>query len=259
MFEFAQTNLQLFKQMDEEGYSLADRAMVAGAYRQIMPMFSGRYRGNEKPFISHLVGTASILVSGRMDVDLVLAGLLHAVYMAGDFGFQPGTRQTQRKRQVTREWAGDAAETIIAAYDDSRWDPESVKSWLSMHDPLTELERSVIILHLANTLEDFLDHGVGYCRGSKLARLSRPEMQRDILTLAHCHAWPVLATNLNNAFSDFNSGKTPVVRAGFIGESALILPPSARRRLLPIGLGWLVRRLRRFKTTTRQGQYLHER
>ncbi|MBK6740426.1 MAG: hypothetical protein IPG64_22590 [Haliea sp.] len=108
MFEFAQTNLQLLRQMDEQEYYQQDRERVASAYRQLMPMFSGLYRENEKSFLAHLVGTASILVSGRLQVERVLAGLLHAVYMAGDFRFPAGntTDATQTTTHSRAGWRG---------------------------------------------------------------------------------------------------------------------------------------------------------
>lgn len=233
--------------MDEHGYCQGDRERVALAYRQLMPMFSGLYRGNEKPFIAHLIGTASILVSGRMQVEQVLAGLLHAVYMAGDFGFQPGTRQTQRKRQHIRDLAGKETESIIAAYDSTSWNLELVRVLLPTSDALPALDRAVITLHLVNTLEDLLDDGVSYCTGPKLAKMSCPEMQRGMLTLSHSHTWPAFSTNLEQALGEFNAGKTLIDRAGFLGKSALILPPSSCRRKLPTAQGWLVRRLRRLK------------
>lgn len=251
MFEYAQTNLQLFQQMDERGYGQADRERVALAYRQLMPMFSGLYRGNDKPFIAHLIGTASILVSGRIPVEQVLAGLLHAVYMAGDFGFQPGTRQTVRKRRLIRDLAGEEAESIITAYDASSWSLESVSGWLSAPDSLSDLDRAVIRLQLANTLEDLLDHGVNYCTGSKSARMSCAQLQQGMLSLSRSHAWPSFSQALEQALRDFNTAKTPVDRAGFLGQSKLILPPSSARRMLPTAQGGLVRRLRRLKDAIR--------
>ncbi|MBK6740425.1 MAG: hypothetical protein IPG64_22585 [Haliea sp.] len=143
-------------------------------------------------------------------------------------------------------------ESIIAAYDAAHWDVESVRSMLSMSDALSELDRSLVTLHLANALEDFLDDGMSCCSASKLAKMSCPEMQHGMLTLSHSHAWPALSISLEQAMSDFNAGRASVDRAGFMGKSALILPPSAGSRMLPTGWGWLVRRLRRMKALVRR-------
>lgn len=248
MFEFAQTNLQLYRQMDELGYSLSDREQVASAYRFLMPMFSGQYRGTEKPFISHLVGTASILASHRLSMTLVVAGLLHAVYMAGDFGFQPGTRQTERKRRCIRNQAGTEVEAIVSTYDDMRWDTDSLRAYRSKNEPMPNLIESALTVQFANTLEDLLDHGVSYCSGSKFETLSSPEMQAELLALSEIHAWPELTNRLTQAIADLNAGAGAVGRNSFMGQSALVLPPSSERKFLPTAQGWLVRRLRRLKS-----------
>lgn len=245
MFEFAQTNLQLYRQMNQRGYRAEDREEVASAYRFLMPMFAGIYRGSEKPFISHLVGTASILVANSVPVELVLAGLLHAVYVAGDFGFEPGTRQTKRKRQCVRDLAGVKVEAIISAYDDIRWNAESVHCYLEHLEDLQQETRSVLILRLANTLEDLLDDGMKFCPPKRDA--ASEDMQVAILALARALGCPELETQLQLALSAFNSKKESVDRSGFMGQSALVLPPSARRKFTPRARGWIVRRLRRLK------------
>lgn len=245
MFEFAQTNLQLYRQMNQCGYRAEDRERVASAYRFLMPMFAGVYRGSEKPFISHLVGTASILVAHSAPVELILAGLLHAVYMAGDFGFEPGTRQTARKRQCVRDLAGLQAEEIISVYDDIRWNTESVHYYLEHLEELRQETRSALKLQLANTLEDLLDDGMKYCP-PKIDATSE-DMQVAILVLARALGFPKLEAQLQLALSAFNSEEMSVDSSGFMGQSALVLPPSARRKFAPRARGWIVRRLRRLK------------
>jgi (p)ppGpp synthase/HD superfamily hydrolase len=245
MFEFAQTNLQLYRQMHLCGYCAEDRERVASAYRFLMPMFAGVYRGSEKPFISHLVGTASILVAHSVPVELVLAGLLHAVYMAGDFGFEPGTRKTKRKRQCVRDLVGVKVETIISAYDDIRWNAESVHCYLEHLEELQQKTRSALKLQLANTLEDLLDDGMKFCPWKKDA--TTEEMQVAIPALARALGCPELETQLQLALSALNSKEVSVDSSGFMGQSALVLPPSARRKFIPRARGWIVRRLRRLK------------
>ena len=83
---YAQTNLQLYAQMLRAAYPETDVDRVRAAYEFALPLFAGAYRGSGKPFIAHLVGTASILVSIRARMPVVVAGLLHAVYASGEFG-----------------------------------------------------------------------------------------------------------------------------------------------------------------------------
>ena len=75
---YAQTNIQLFNQVRQQGYSHEDLARFSQAYRFSLPLFSGRFRASGKTFFAHLAGTASVLASLGVDGQLVTAGLLHA-------------------------------------------------------------------------------------------------------------------------------------------------------------------------------------
>jgi hypothetical protein len=247
MFEFAQTNLQLYRQMELLGYNPEEREKVAAGYRFLMPTFSGLYRGTEKPFITHLVGTASILVAYRASIDWVLAGLLHAVYAIGDFGFDPGTRETPRKRRLVSNLIGEEAEDLIIAYDAMRWTESAVDDYLRGYQQHSQQIKAALNLQLANTLEDLLDLGTNYERGTKFATMSSPKMQQAILALARMHSWPGLARQLEQALAAFNAGVTPVDAGGAMGQSKLVLPPSAQRKFISTARGSVVRRMRRAK------------
>jgi len=243
MFEFAQTNIQLFGQMAGQSYTLVEREQAATVYRFLMPMFSGLYRGTEKPFISHLIGTASILVAQKESIEIVLAGMLHAVYMAGDFGFQRGSRRTRRKIHVIENLAGVKVEEIVSCYDSIRWNPENVRHYRLNLDGVSLLERSALKLQLANTLEDLLDHGMNFSTGEKANLIASSEMQEDILYLGTRLAGCEFGDRLASALEEFKSGKTAVNAGYFKGRSSLILPPSARMKMIQRVWGWIVRRL----------------
>jgi len=251
MFEFAQTNLQLYGQLEVLGYDSIDRERVAATYRFLMPMFSGLYRGTEQPFISHLVGTASILASQKLPIDLVLAGLAHAVYMAGDFGFQAGTRQTVRKRRCIQAVVGIEAEAIVARYDEMPWDTSALRAYVATFESTPVLARQALALWLANTLEDFCDDGMNYCAGPKLEKMRSPEMLSTILDVCRTLESPGMFERIDGAIANLNGGMVAVDASAFMGRSALVLPPSARRKFLPRALGGLVRRLRRLAAARR--------
>ncbi len=86
MHSYAQTNIQLFNQLRQDGYSDADLILVRNAYELAMVLFTGRFQPSGKSFIAHVVGTASILAWLRLPAPVVAAGLLHNVYENGDFG-----------------------------------------------------------------------------------------------------------------------------------------------------------------------------
>src|SRR5215469_10044102 len=77
MTVYAQTNIQLYNQLAELGYTAEDARRVHRAYGLAMQLFTGSYRGSGRPFLSHLVGTASVLASVRAPIEVVTAGLLH--------------------------------------------------------------------------------------------------------------------------------------------------------------------------------------
>jgi (p)ppGpp synthase/HD superfamily hydrolase len=58
---YAQTNLQLYRQLRDR--TDADVALVAAAYELALSLFPRSFRATGKPFLCHLVGTASILDS----------------------------------------------------------------------------------------------------------------------------------------------------------------------------------------------------
>ena len=253
MYPFAQTNLQLYRQMAELDYTAQERERVAVAYRFLMPTFSAMYRGTEKPFIAHLVGTASILAAHRVRIELVLAGLLHAVYTVGDFGFQPGTRQTRRKQSVIREVAGEETERIVTTYDRLGLDLNKIETCVREHAQRTEVERDAVVLLLANTLEDLLDFGAQYCVKTKLEPLSSPDMKAALVSLARQYGCPRLTRDLEKALASLGTVSAPIDPRQAMGESRLILPPSSSRDLLPTAIGWSVRRLRRLQARLSQG------
>ena len=83
MERFAQTHLQLYRQLQDAAYKEEDLLLIDRSYRYAMRIFSGQFRPNNKPFLMHLVGVASILASIRQPSYVVAAGLLHSAYALG--------------------------------------------------------------------------------------------------------------------------------------------------------------------------------
>lgn len=247
MFEFAQTNLQLRRQMAAQDYSSDAVARVDEAYRLAACLFSAQYRNTGKPFIAHLVGTASILASHAASTDSLVAGLLHAAYMTGDFGFHPGQRGSSRQRAWLRERIGNAAEERIASYDRLRWNAQTLADISQRYNSLDTLTREVLQVRLANTYEDFMDGAMCRKVPGKAAMYCNASVQENLLTLAHQAEWPQLQALLRAAFQEFNQAQVPMTASSNQSFLPLHLPPSARRRLLPKIEGGLVRRWRRLR------------
>ena len=83
MHRYAQTNLQLYGQLGAAGWTEPQLALVASGYELAMEICGASFRPNGKPFMCHLVGTASIVASWVAPVDEVVCGLLHSAYTHG--------------------------------------------------------------------------------------------------------------------------------------------------------------------------------
>src|SRR5262245_55818099 len=103
---YAQTHLQLLNQLRDHGYSSADLVSVERAHAYARELFTGSYRASGKPFICHLIGTASVLASLTMPVTAVAAGLLHAAYPLGDFGTGWLGSSALKRAQVRQRMGG---------------------------------------------------------------------------------------------------------------------------------------------------------
>jgi GT2 family glycosyltransferase len=78
--ELKQTRSDLLDLAQERGYRPRDLAIIADAYHLAHVLTAGGYRPCGRPFVNHLVGTASVLVRYDFSVEIVAAGLMHAAY-----------------------------------------------------------------------------------------------------------------------------------------------------------------------------------
>ncbi len=161
MHSYAQTNVQLFNQLRCEGYSKKDRESVREAYEFALRLFTGLFLPSGKTFIDHLVGTASVLASLHVPVEMVTAGLIHAAYLHGNFGgIRKGISETTRNQ--VRLAVGPEVEEYVVRYERMPWDPEIFPVLLDTIDKLSRIDRDVLLMRLANDLEHNLDFGSLY-------------------------------------------------------------------------------------------------
>jgi len=203
---FPQTNLQLFGLMQRAGYPEPDLALVRRAYDLAVRLFTAKYRGSGKPLLAHLVGTAGVLASLRAPAPLVAAGVLHAAYIFGDFGDARGGA-TAAKRDTLRKEAGADVEDIIARYDALRWDASSIEEIHASVRDLAPADRGVLLLRLANELEDHLDLGVLYCGNAGDRRTAIRSWLHGCVDLARQLDQPALAAAFERVFDEILSGE----------------------------------------------------
>lgn len=229
MRTYAQTNLQLLNQLIAVGYPEADLQCVFTAYQLAMELFTGRFRASGKPFLAHLVGTASILGDLAVPIPLVVAGLLHSAYSHGDFG--PLSREAKSKR--IRQAIGEEANAYLVRYDNLTWKPHTIPE---LHQQLSRLKsetQGVILMRLANELEEHYDLGLLYCGNPNRHQQSRHQCAPIMVEMAHQLGFPTLAGNLSEAFQRTATAQIPANLTNPTGEryTTLVVPHSCRQRL----------------------------
>ena len=152
----AQTNLQLYNQLAAAGFQVREIQQVDVAYGAALRLFTGRYRANGKPFSAHLVGTASILTRHGAPLDVIIAGLLHATYLQGEFGSgKPGA--SPNRRRWMRQFVSSEVDELLVAYAQFPWKPKHLAQLAPEVTSLPERTRKVLFMRIANALEDQLD------------------------------------------------------------------------------------------------------
>src|SRR5690349_1318442 len=159
MKRYAQTNLELYVQLQAEGYDGVAQESVMRAYMLACQLFAGLHRASGKVFVAHTVGTASALVEARARLPVVVAGLIHAAYTHGEFG--DGWRSvTATKRAHVRTAVGPEAESLVDRYTSFRWRAEALPGLRAALPSLDALDRDVVLMRLANEVDDHLDLGI---------------------------------------------------------------------------------------------------
>lgn len=246
MHSYAQTNLQLFNQLRHLGYSNTELSCIFNAYQLVMRLFTGQFRASGKTFIAHLVGTASIL--GRIGAPgkVVAAGLLHAAYASGDFGDEKKGISDAKQQQIRRA-VGQEVEEYIARYTTLKWTEKSISAIHNQIDTLAPIDRDVLLIRLANELEEYLDLGILYCGEAKQEKYIKHDCHL-MVDMADKLGFPTLAAELSEVLRETAGSEIPVELSNRSGQksSFLILPISYQKPLLAILYRRLAIKLRRF-------------
>jgi (p)ppGpp synthase/HD superfamily hydrolase len=178
MHRFAQTNLQLFNQLSSLGYGAPALRSTRHGYEHAMQLFTGQFRASGKTFLAHLVGTASILASWHAEPDVVIAGLLHAAYLSGDFG----TSNMAAKREDLVARVGPIVEAYVYEYTTLESSFGSRQELVRQAAAASSNARRAVLMRLANELEELLDLAPLYI--GEFRRRHQLEMSRLCLDIA---------------------------------------------------------------------------
>ena len=196
----AQTNLQLFNELSAAGWTEPDLARARRAYELAMQLFTGQFRANGKPFLAHLVGTASVLASAGRPPHVVLAGLLHAAYASGEWG-DGRSRQADERRTRVRETVGPDGEDLVHRYTVLVWSERTIPELKARVDQLEGPEAEVVAMRLANLLDDYVDLGMAYSHKGEKAKLAPPHLV-DAVEIAERIGLSGLARDLRGVIAE---------------------------------------------------------
>jgi hypothetical protein len=242
----AQTNLQLYRQLIDAGWSEPDLLRARAAHDLSSELFAGCYRPSNKTFIAHLVGTASALAAWGEPPDTVLAGLLHSSYLYGDFG--DGTWGVgPEKRRLLRDRVGEDAERLVNEYTST--DHLVLQDcWQELRETGSVSRRTSAIIRLADLCDECRDAGPLYTPEKPLAfGLPSDEGGREaVLVLAEAMAGGAAVSDFQACFEVFDRLQPPaVLHSRASGFRALKRRASGYRRGRVVGL--FVRVLQRLK------------
>ena len=225
MESYAQTNIQLFDQLQREGYTEDELNVVRDTYVLAARLFTGLYRPSGKTFVAHAVGTASILGSLRTPTTMVAAGLIHAAYEHGDFGDgSQGISET--KREQIKQAVGKEVEGYVARYTALRWHSKTIPTIYDGLPTLGPIDRDILLMRLANTLEDLLDLGVLYCFNAESRRRTYLRRGSMMIDIAERLGFPTLGRELARVLEETASSKVAAeLRSHHKG--VVLIPPSS--------------------------------
>jgi (p)ppGpp synthase/HD superfamily hydrolase len=203
-------------------YSAADLSRLKQAYAAAIRLMDGFYRAQDSPFLCHVTRTASIAMAHGASVDTVLVSLLHAVYMFGGFRDRKIGGMTAAHQNEIREAVGEKVERLIADYTKIEiHNVDFLKNRLENHASLSSDERDILLIALANELEDFLDLQMDFRRGAHNREMI--EIAGDLMVrLANALEHSELAAELRGAFEKSIANTVPdAVKCGRLGAYEL--------------------------------------
>lgn len=251
----AQTNLQLYNQLRERGMALDDVVLVHRAYELNISLYSGRFQGDGKPFVSHGVGVASVLAEIGQPAEVIAFGLLHNVYGNGDFGDGHGPGATPERRKLVREAVGGRVESLVERFGQRRVGERSIDHMLAHVQEYDDAERILLLVDLADRVEKYADLGVLYYGQGDWLTGETDHIGARMIDLAHELAEPRLAAMLSEGFEHVSAeaGNVPPQLRPTDGRSrsTLVVPRSCRPRRQPRRVMQRVRGRVRLRTRLR--------
>ena len=150
---FAQTNLQLYSEMRQAGFSSDDIQTMQRDYETACLPFSPLCRSTGRPFLCHAVGTASAALHEGAEILDVRAALLHAAYKHGRF---PGRKKKKTPQHAAwlKERCGSELADLLANFSKFTFSADDIQRLLDSDELPEGLNLRLVRLKLANDVDD---------------------------------------------------------------------------------------------------------
>jgi hypothetical protein len=229
-----QTNIQLYGRLLADGRSAEELRQIHDSYNLAAKIFAGQIRPEGRPFTCHLVGVAGILAALGQPPYVICAALLHSALSQGDFGTGRGVVSGAARRYLARS-VDPRTFALVDGYDRLAWSVDNLRAWTVAGSVGDENLQTLIIMRLANELEDALDGGLDFsAKGDAHYQRIPPA---SVVVLAKVMGGEKLAAALEATLSS----AAPSHRFSFLRENrqvSLVEAPLSyrRKRLGPIAV-----------------------
>jgi hypothetical protein len=157
----SRTNVQLLNQLIRQGRRDTTLKRVYDAYDLAVDLYSGYFQGDGKPFVIHGVAVSSIIANLGQPDDLVIAAVVHNIYGNGDFGDGEKNVVTPARQARVRAAVGRRVDDLLVRFREVRL-RRSLDRVLQTFDALSEDDRQLLLIDLADHHEKFIDGALAY-------------------------------------------------------------------------------------------------
>lgn len=161
MMNIARTNVQLFNQLIRQGRNEITLKRVYDAYDLAVDLYTGYFHGDGKPFVCHGIAVASIIAHLNQPDDLVVAAVVHNIYSNGNFGDGKKNIVTDDRQARVCALVGRRVDDLLIRFREMRL-RRSLDSILEGFDGLSDDDRMLVLMDLADHCEKFLDCALAY-------------------------------------------------------------------------------------------------
>lgn len=157
--ELAQTRSALLDLAQQHGYGDGDLRTLSDACARAQLLMNAGYRPCGRPFLNHLIGTASVLVRYGFRVEVAAAGVLHAAYTHCP-PFNAGPQAAIAQVEALLGGRDHRVERLVHDYTLRDISPESFE----LPDPgaMTTHEADLLMLIAANEVDMHLSGEIRY-------------------------------------------------------------------------------------------------